>query len=139
MKKEGVKRSYRHLKTKSLRKFRKKMTKKGLVWIGQRRTGKELLKRIWKVWEHVKESSFFKKLTDRFLIDRKTDSIGQKSYWIDPTSIENWSSQADSNLILSHFRLVEQQVRSFENLEKTNFWKTEHFNAETPQSTLFYK
>ena len=35
--------------------------------------------------------------------------------------------------------MIEKQVRSIESLEKSDFWKTEHFNAETPQSTLFYK
>ena len=35
--------------------------------------------------------------------------------------------------------MIEKQVRSIESLEKTYFWKTKHFNAETPQSTLFYK
>ena len=44
--KEGVKMSYRHLKTKTLRKFRKKTTKIDLKWIGQRRKERELFKKM---------------------------------------------------------------------------------------------
>ena len=59
---------------------------------------------------------------------------------IDQESIEHQLSQADSNQkFQSQFRLIEKQVRSIESLEKSDFWKTEHFKAETPQSTLFYK
>ena len=35
--------------------------------------------------------------------------------------------------------MKKKQVRSIESLEKSYFWKTKHFNAETLQSTLFYK
>ena len=42
-------------------------------------------------------------------------------------------------LKIFQFRSVERQIRSIENLEKSYFWKTKHFNAETLQSTLFYK
>ena len=66
--------------------------------------------------------------TEKFLV-----SIGR-------ASIEHQSSYADSNQkFLSRFRLVKQQIQSIENLEKSIFWKTEHFNAETPQSTMFYE
>ena len=55
-------------------------------------------------------------------------------------SIDYQLSQADSNQkFLSQFRSVERQIRSIENLENSIFWKTEHFNAETPQSTMFYE
>ena len=59
---------------------------------------------------------------------------------IDRASIEYQSSQVDFNQkLLSQFQSVERQFRSIENLKKSNFWKTEHFNAKTPQSTMFYK
>ena len=41
--KEGVKRSYWHLKTKTLRKNRKKTTKIDLKWIGQRERKSKML------------------------------------------------------------------------------------------------
>ena len=70
----------------------------------------------------------------------KNIEIENFSVAIDQESIEHQSSQANSNQkFWSQFRLVEKQVRSIESLEKSNFWKTEHFNAETPQSALFYK
>ena len=40
---------------------------------------------------------------------------------------------------LLQFRSIEQQVRLIENLEKSFFLKIEHFNSETPQSTLYYE
>ena len=59
---------------------------------------------------------------------------------IDARSIKYQSSQVDSNQnFKSQFQSVEQQVRSIENLEKSVFLKTEHSNAETPQSTLYYE
>ena len=44
--KEGLKRSYRHLKTKTLRKIRKKMTKIDLKWIGRRRRERKLFEKV---------------------------------------------------------------------------------------------
>ena len=54
----------------------------------------------------------------------------------DRALIKYQSSQADSNQkLLSQFRSVERQIQ----LILSIFWKTEHFNAETPQSTMFYE
>ena len=53
---------------------------------------------------------------------------------IDRASIKYQSCQADSN---KKFKRIFD--RSIENLENSNFWKTEHFNVETSQSTLFYE
>ena len=38
---------------------------------------------------------------------------------------------------LTHFRSVEKHIRLVENLENSNFWKTEQFNAETPKAQCF--
>ena len=40
---------------------------------------------------------------------------------------------------LLQFQSVKKHIQSIENLEKSYFWKTEHFNAKTPQSTMSYK
>ena len=58
---------------------------------------------------------------------------------IDWESIEHQSSQADSNQKILIAILIDLKTGSIESLEKLDFWKTEHFNAETPQNTLFYK
>ena len=55
---------------------------------------------------------------------------------IDQTSIESGRLKPK---FLSQFRLIEKRVQLIKSLEKSDFWKTKHFNAETPQSTLFYK
>ena len=59
---------------------------------------------------------------------------------IDRESIEYQLSKANSNQkLLSQFWSVERQIWSIENMEKSIFWKTKHFNAKTPQSTMFYE
>ena len=59
---------------------------------------------------------------------------------IDRALIEYQSSQPEARLEKSGiFRLIENHTWSIENLEKPKFWKTEQFNAETPQSTIFYE
>ena len=55
-----------------------------------------VLKKSLKVIEHMKTQSF-KKLSMRFLIDQKLDSINQKLHLIDPEAIEQRSKRADSN------------------------------------------
>ena len=44
--KEWVKRSYRHLKIKTLRKIRKKMTKIDMKWIVRRRRERKLFEKV---------------------------------------------------------------------------------------------
>ena len=70
------------------------------------------------------------------MIGRKLDSIDRKAISIDLASIKPGRFKPK---FLSHFRSVKQQVRLIENLENSDFWKTEHFNAKPPQSTLFYE
>ena len=54
--------------------------------------------------------------------------------------IEYQLSQVEARLEKSGiFWLIENHTRSIENLEKPNFWKTEQFYAETPQSIVFYE
>ena len=53
--------------------------------------------------------------------------------------IEYQLSQVEARLEKSGiFWLIENHTRSIENLEKPNFWKTEQFYAETPQSIVFF-
>ena len=63
--KEGVIRSYLHLRTKTLEKFEDENDKKGLDWIGQRRTVKKCLKSLKKYEEHVRKD-FLKHLLTKF-------------------------------------------------------------------------
>ena len=89
---------------------------------------------FWKVWnseEHVKKLVLKNSLNDFRLV---FDSIDWSS--INQDTIEPGRFKLS---FLSQFRLVEQQVWSIKNLEKTIFWKTKHFNAETPQSTMIYE
>ena len=108
------------------------------IWIGLREREKSFLKSL-KMWR-THEKAFFKKLSEQFSIGRKLDSINRKSHSIDPASIELRSSQANSNQVF--YRNFDRSSNKFDRLKiwkKSNFWKTEHFNAETPQNTMFYE
>ena len=94
--------SYWHKKSKTLREFRKKTTKKNAeIGSVEQEKSKHFSKMYEQCDEHVIEKPF-QKLTDRFSIGQKIDLIDRKSHWIDPTPIKNRSSQADSNLIFCH-------------------------------------
>ena len=80
--------SYWHKKTKTLREFRKKTTKKNAE-IGsiEQEKSKHFSKMYEQCDEHVIEKPF-QKLTDRFSIGQKIDLIDRKSHLIDQVSIE---------------------------------------------------
>ena len=89
--------------------------------------------------EHVRNKGF-KKLSIRFSIDRKLDSIDRKSHSIDLALIKQWSSLENSNQVFyRNFDRLSNRFDRSKNLEKSIFWKTKHFNAETPQSIMFYE
>ena len=100
---------------------------------------RKVLKKFEKSEEHAKRKPFFKNHCLNFYrlkikFDRSKNSFGWSSI--------NWAPIEPGRFkpkILSHFRSIEQQFWLVENLENSNFWKIEQFNAETPQSTLFKK
>ena len=65
MKKEGVFRSYLHLRTKTLEKFKEGNDKNALDWMGRKRTVKKCLKRLEKYEEHMRKD-FLKHLMTKF-------------------------------------------------------------------------
>ena len=132
--------SYWHKKTKTLREFRKKTTKKKCWdWISRAREVKALFKNVWTVWWTRDRKTFSK--THWPIFDWSKNRFDRSKITFDWSSI-NWVAIEPGRFkpsFLSQFWSVEQQVRSIENLEKSIFWKTEHFNAKTLQSTIFYE
>ena len=79
----------------------------------------EIVKNTWKAY-------VLKKLSDRFSIGRKIGLIDQKTYSIDPTSIEQRSSQADSNQIFNcNFD------RSSNRFDQSKIWKNQIFEKQS--------
>ena len=70
--------------------------------------------------------SCFKKLSERFAIDRKTDSIDRKLHSIDPASIKHQSSQADSN---QNFNCNFNQ--SSNKFDWSKIWKNQIFEKQS--------
>ena len=72
------------------------------------------------------------RLVKHLKIENFSVSIGR-------ATIEYQSSQAESNQ--KFYRNFDRSSSRFDRLKiwKNQFIKTEHFNAETPQSTLYYK
>ena len=122
--------SYRHKKTKTLRKIWKKMTKNHLDQTSRREREKSIFKKFESSEEHVRKT-YFKKISDQFLIGQKLDSIDRKSHSIYPTSIEQRSSQADSNQIF--YRNFDRSSNMF---DRSKIWKNKCFEK---QSSLIQK
>ena len=82
----------------------------------------------------------FKKLSERFSIGRKLDSINRKIHSIDPASIEQRLSEADCNQGFYHiFDRLRDRFDQLKIWKNQFFFNTEHFNAETPQNTMIYE
>ena len=73
--------------TKTLEEIWAKMTKILLGILDQLNRERKAFESFEIVFEHVRNKGF-KKLSIRFSIDRKIDSIDRKSFSIDPTTIE---------------------------------------------------
>ena len=79
----------------------------------------EIMKNMWKAY-------VFKKLSERFSIGQKLDSINRKSHSIDPASIEQWLSQADSNQVF--YRNFDRSSNKFDRLK---IWKNQFFEKQS--------
>ena len=77
-KNEGVKRSYLHLRTKTLEKFEEQNDKKGLDLIRRRRTVKKCLKSLKKYEEHVRKDSLKHIQIEIRSVENKLRSIKKK-------------------------------------------------------------
>ena len=128
------------LEDKNLEKNLEEIDKRWLELDRSKKRGQKAFEKVWIVW-WTHEKSFFKKHSDWLSISRKLDSIDQKSLLIDLTPIEHRSSQVVCNKKFYRIfdRLSNKFDRSIKNLEKADFWKTEHFNVDNPQNTLFYE
>ena len=84
---------------------------------------------VWKQWEIWQQNC---------KMDTKKKKKTMQSMWILNRN-DAWKKKLVKPKFLSQFQSVEQQVRLIKNLGKSVFWKTEHFNAETPQNTLYYE
>ena len=117
------------LEEKNLAKFLEE-NDKNLIWTldWSKREREELFEKVWK-WLNTWKTKVLKKLSIRFLINRKLGLINRKSLSIDPT--ENETHRAKPKFQLQ-FQSVKKQVRSIEILKKTIFWKTKQVYAETP-------
>ena len=80
---------------------------------------------VWKQWEIWLQNCKMDTKTMQYMWILNKNDTWKKKKLIKPK-------------FLSQFQLIEKQVWSIESLEKSDFWKTEHFNTETPQITLFY-
>ena len=108
-------------------------------WLIEERE-KELFEKVWIVTNTWK-TYVFKKLSERFSIDQKLDSIDRKLHLINPTAIKRWLNQADSNQNFN--RNFDRSRNRFNRLKiwKNQFFflKIEQFYAETSQSIVFYE
>ena len=87
--------------------------KNPLDWLSWSEKERKSLKSFWNSEEHVKEK-LFKRLNFQISIDWKIDSI-------DRAPIESGKFKPK---FVTHFWSVEKYIRSIENLENWNFWKT---------------
>ena len=79
----------------------------------------EIIKNMWKAY-------VFKKLSERFSIGQKIGSINQKSHSINPASIEERSSKADSNQIFNR-----NFNRSSYKFDQSKIWKNQIFEKQS--------
>ena len=103
---------------------------------------------MWKSFEKVMNTckeAFFKNF---FFYKNQLSNFNQSKINFDRSkNIFDWSSINRAAIepsrfkpkFLSHFRSIERQIRSIEDLKKSKFWKIEHFNAKNSQSTMFYE
>ena len=77
------------------------MTKIFLWILTDRRERERIFEKVWIVINTWKTYDF-KKLFERFSIDRKIDSIDRKLHSFDPAAIEHQLNQADSNQNFNH-------------------------------------
>ena len=113
--------SYRHKEKKNLEENLRENDKKIALNLDRsKRERTELFEKM-NSEEHMKNSCF-KKLSERFSIDRKIGSINRKLHSIDLALIEHQSSQADSNQIFN-----------------CNFsWSRNRFNRSKIQKNRFF-
>jgi len=86
--------------SKPLRKIKGKRQKNLSLNLDRSKRERKAFWNFWNSEEHVRISCF-KKLSNRFLIDQKINSIDRKLHSIDPAAIEHRLSQADSNQIFN--------------------------------------
>ena len=130
--KRRVKRDLLVQEDKNTWKIEAEKQQKNLNWIGRGEKVRKSLKRLLKKWWTRAKKLFYKTQLSNF--DRSKIRFERSS--INRVSIKSGRFRPK---FLSHFRSVERQIRSIKNLKNSNFWKTKHFNAETPQSILFYE
>ena len=121
------------MRTKTLERFVEENDKNCFRLDWSRKIVREVFEKVWIVWR-TRERTLFKTFTDRILIGRNLASIDQKLNSI------NWAPIELSRFkpkFLSQFRLVEQQIRSIENLENLNFWKQSNFMQKLLKAQYF--